>query len=266
MHLRNSWTRSMSSCYIRYVPSGVFGLGLNAGISLRHLVVERDVGDQVLDHREGLHRRDGDRRRRVEACSSGSCTSAAACRSPRRCTSRTCPPCSSSAPPGRRPASPGCGGSRRARPCPPRQGTSYSRSCPADASPRQTRIVDLTRGHAVTSPRAELLQLVGHLGRSALRTRPEPLRACARHHVHLAERAGPARDSRRGCGRRGSPCARAPRASPPRRRQHASARSSARCQPGIELPVPLHPDPRQPAPGARSMLLQRLLQLVPRCG
>ena len=32
MHLRNSWTRSMSSCYIRHVPSGGFGRGLNAGI------------------------------------------------------------------------------------------------------------------------------------------------------------------------------------------------------------------------------------------
>ncbi len=33
MHLWNSWTRSMSSWYIRRVPSASFGFGLNAGIS-----------------------------------------------------------------------------------------------------------------------------------------------------------------------------------------------------------------------------------------
>jgi hypothetical protein len=47
MHLRNSWTRSTSSCYIRQVPSGRFGRGLNGGDLLRLLVVPRHVGDEV---------------------------------------------------------------------------------------------------------------------------------------------------------------------------------------------------------------------------
>ena len=51
---------------IRRVPSASGGLGLNGGICLGLLVVVGDVGDQVLDEREGLERRDGDRLARLE--------------------------------------------------------------------------------------------------------------------------------------------------------------------------------------------------------
>ena len=58
MHLRNSWTRSMSSCCQRHVSWGWSAGGWNGGIALVDLVVPGDVGDEVADERERPHRLD----------------------------------------------------------------------------------------------------------------------------------------------------------------------------------------------------------------
>ncbi len=58
MHLRNSATRSTSSWPI---DQSVSGAGVNGGMPLVHLVVPRDVGDEITHERERLERLDGDR-------------------------------------------------------------------------------------------------------------------------------------------------------------------------------------------------------------
>ena len=74
MHLRNSCTRS-TSCWIH--------LPLDAGARLErrnlfiHFVVPRNIGDQILDHRKGLHREHGDRLIERQANPCASCTSGA---------------------------------------------------------------------------------------------------------------------------------------------------------------------------------------------
>ena len=60
MHLRNSCERSTSTCCIRYSPGARPAGGAKAGTSRAFVVVERHVGDQVADHREGAQRRDRD--------------------------------------------------------------------------------------------------------------------------------------------------------------------------------------------------------------
>ena len=61
MHLRNSWTRSMSSCCQRHSSCGSSPAAWNGGIALVDLVVPGDVGDEVADERERPHRLDRDR-------------------------------------------------------------------------------------------------------------------------------------------------------------------------------------------------------------
>ena len=62
MHFRNSWTRSMSRCFIRQVPSGASGV---PRLELLDLLLDpevpRHVGDQILDRRKRAHRLDGHR-------------------------------------------------------------------------------------------------------------------------------------------------------------------------------------------------------------
>ena len=219
MHFRNSCPRSMSSCIIRYVPSGSGGRGLNAGICLRRLVVEGHVGDEVLDQREGLDRRHRDRLALGEdvhprhaheprlAVDLGAARAAlaglavpAAARSfawvawIRWMTSSTTMPSSTA------PCSPG---TRR-----------------PSASPRKTRIV-ISRVARRTAASflllEERLQLGRHLGQAAPASRSSCPSRIRDHDVDLPEVGVGLRDSRRGCGRRGSPCARAPPGrSPPR--------------------------------------------------
>ena len=75
MHLRNSCTRSASSCCIVQVPSALSGLPRLERLDLLlHLVVPRHVGDEVLDARERLHRLDDDRLVGVEVARAASCT------------------------------------------------------------------------------------------------------------------------------------------------------------------------------------------------
>ena len=67
MHLRNSWGRSTSACCMRHVPSGASGLrGVNFWIFFLTSIIPGDVGDQILDVRERLHRFHGDRLSQVE--------------------------------------------------------------------------------------------------------------------------------------------------------------------------------------------------------
>ena len=81
MHLRNSCGRSTSACCTRQVPSAASGLrGVNFWIFFLTSVIPGDVGDQILDVRERLHRLDGHRLRQIQRDSAASCTSAAACR------------------------------------------------------------------------------------------------------------------------------------------------------------------------------------------
>ncbi len=57
MHFRNSWTRSMSSCCIRHVPSGASGgRGLKRLDLFLNPKIPGNIRDQVLDRRERLHR------------------------------------------------------------------------------------------------------------------------------------------------------------------------------------------------------------------
>ena len=66
MHLRYSWTRSMSSCCQRHDSCGHV-LGRRERLDgLVDLVVPGHVGDEVADEREGPHRLDGDRLVEVE--------------------------------------------------------------------------------------------------------------------------------------------------------------------------------------------------------
>ena len=66
MHLRNSWTRSMSSCCQRQSSCGT-SVGRRERLDrLVDLVVPGDVGHEVLDEREGAHRLDRDRLVEVE--------------------------------------------------------------------------------------------------------------------------------------------------------------------------------------------------------
>ena len=67
MHFRNSWTRSTSRCDMRQVPSGASGWrGVNGVMPCLDAEVPRDVGHEIPDQRERLHRLDRDRRREVE--------------------------------------------------------------------------------------------------------------------------------------------------------------------------------------------------------
>ena len=66
MHLRYSWTRSMSCCCQRQSSCGT-SVGRRERLDrLVDLVVPRHVGHEVADEREGAHRLDGDRLVEVE--------------------------------------------------------------------------------------------------------------------------------------------------------------------------------------------------------
>ncbi len=71
MHLRYSWTRSMSSCCQRQSSCGTSAGGRERLDRLVDLVVPRHVGDEVADEREGAHRLDGDRLVEVEVGQAG---------------------------------------------------------------------------------------------------------------------------------------------------------------------------------------------------
>ena len=78
MHLWNSWTALDVHLHHPALAVGVSRLRRERRDLLGLLVVERDVGDQVADHRERPHRRHRDRLGSGRSRSSGSCTSAAA--------------------------------------------------------------------------------------------------------------------------------------------------------------------------------------------
>ena len=72
MHLRNSCTRSTSTCAIRHVPSAASGgLGLKRLMLFFASKVPRDVGDQIPDQRKRAHRLERDRLRQIELVQPG---------------------------------------------------------------------------------------------------------------------------------------------------------------------------------------------------
>ena len=152
MHLRNSCTRSTSACCMRQVPSGASGArGVNCVICLLGAVIPRDVGHEVLHHREGAHRLDGDRlveRQVVEPRHAHQPRLAVDLRGARAALAGLAVPTHGEVVGLSRP---GSGGWRRAPPCPGATRWSSRESAPPAALPRQIRNVAM---RPVSSPAA----------------------------------------------------------------------------------------------------------------
>ena len=236
MHFRNSCTRSTSSCADAPRAVGRIGRARRELLDARlDAEVPRHVGDEVAHVRKGAHRLDGHRLVGRQLLEPRHAHQPRLAVDLRPSTSRTCPPCSSSARRGRWPARPGSGARRRARPC-----RRSSRSCSRGsalavrAAPQfeaASAVADrgvlrrLRRGVASTAlpcvsrtgpSRLHLLDDRFELGRHRGNRRALELHLAVRAELHdvieRAERGILVRDSRRGNVRRGSPSARAPSA------------------------------------------------------
>ncbi len=130
MHLRYSWTRSMSCCCQRQSSCRDIGGWRERLDRLVDLVVPRDVGHEILDERERAHRLDGDRLLEIEVRQPGLAREAGLDHRPPRCRIRTWRPCSSSGRRDRVPRGPGSSAGRRGRPSPPRPARRSPRSDP----------------------------------------------------------------------------------------------------------------------------------------